>query len=92
MVAGSGIGLLVSVWKAVANEGRCLLVEVACLAIAFILLLVWSCFALAQTLLPLGRVGGEATWYLLNVLPVGLVLVTWTVLNAPGVFNYEVAS
>ncbi|KAJ2086410.1 hypothetical protein GGI09_006696 [Coemansia sp. S100] len=92
MVAGSGIGLLVSVWKAVVNEGRCLLVEVACLVIAFILLLVWSCFALAQTLLPLGRVGGEATWYLLNVLPVGLVLVTWTVLNAPGVFNYEVAS
>ncbi|KAJ2755363.1 hypothetical protein GGI19_001715 [Coemansia pectinata] len=89
-LAGAGIGFLVTVWKAVVNEGRCLLVEVGCLAMAFVLLLVWSSYALAQAKLPLGQTGGEVAWYLLNVLPLGLVLVTWTVLNAPRVFNYEV--
>ncbi|KAJ2819135.1 hypothetical protein GGI24_004882 [Coemansia furcata] len=89
VVAGAGIGLLVALWKGAVNKGCCLLVEVVSLAAAFALLLVWSSFALAQATMPLHRTGGEVTWYLLNAMPLGLVLVLWTVVNAPRVFNYQ---
>ncbi|KAJ2889817.1 Cell division control protein 3, partial [Coemansia aciculifera] len=48
-------------------------------------------YALAQTKLPLTFVvnRSEVMWYLLNVLPLGLVPIMWTVLNAPRVFNYD---
>ncbi|KAJ2386646.1 Cell division control protein 3 [Coemansia sp. RSA 2611] len=91
-LCGAGIGVLATVWKALVNQGRCIAVEVVCLLSAFALLLVWSSFALAQARLPLGgAVGSEVAWYLLNVLPLGLVLVLWTVVNAPRVFCYEEA-
>ncbi|KAJ1668028.1 hypothetical protein GGF38_002731 [Coemansia sp. RSA 25] len=90
-LAVAGIGLLVTGWKAATCQGRSILAEVLGLLAAFALLCLWSCFALAQTKAPLSAVANssEIMWYLLNVLPLGLVLVVWTVLNAPRVFSYE---
>ncbi|KAJ1956144.1 hypothetical protein GGI12_005384, partial [Dipsacomyces acuminosporus] len=87
----SVIGLLVTVFKAVTDTGREILVEMVNLAVPFTLLALWASFALAQTKLPLSNVANtsEIMWYLLNPLPLGLILLVWTVFNAPRVFSYD---
>ncbi|KAJ1934781.1 hypothetical protein FBU59_005588, partial [Linderina macrospora] len=52
-LAISGIGLLVTIWKAVADTGREIIVEMINLAVPFTLLALWASFAMAQTKLPL---------------------------------------
>ncbi|KAI8321032.1 hypothetical protein GQ54DRAFT_298235 [Martensiomyces pterosporus] len=87
----SGIGLLVTVWKAVSDTGREILVEMVSLAAPFTLLALWASFALAQAKLPLENVAStsEVMWYVLNPLPLALVLVVWTLFNAPRVFSFD---
>ncbi|KAJ2745600.1 hypothetical protein GGI20_002035 [Coemansia sp. BCRC 34301] len=91
-VAVAAIGLLVTTWKAATTQSHTdIIVPVVSLVSAFAALCVWSSFALAQTKLPLTFTvnRSETMWYLLNVLPLGLVLVVWTVLNAPRAFNFD---
>ncbi|KAJ2469081.1 hypothetical protein EV174_006247 [Coemansia sp. RSA 2320] len=88
-LAASAIGLLVAAWKAATSESATA-AEAAGLGGAFALLTAWGCFALAQTKMPLDAVANrsEAAWFLLNVLPLALVLLLWTLVNAPRVFAY----
>ncbi|KAJ1727123.1 hypothetical protein LPJ61_004748 [Coemansia biformis] len=85
----SGLGLLVAVWKAATNAPH-ITAEAVALAGPFGLLSAWASFALAQAELPPTSVAStsEAAFYLLGVLPLGLVLLLWVALNAPRLFSH----
>ncbi|PIA14367.1 hypothetical protein COEREDRAFT_10409 [Coemansia reversa NRRL 1564] len=84
------IGLLVSLWKAATNTLH-MIAETICMFSGFGLLCIWASFVLAQTKLPPANVTGtsEVAFYLLGMLPLGLLLLVWVALNAPRLFSYE---
>ncbi|KAJ2552712.1 hypothetical protein EV175_003208 [Coemansia sp. RSA 1933] len=87
VLAAAGLGLLVVLWTA-ATQAMVAPLELVSLALPFAMLCVWGAFSLAQTKLPLDTPANtsEVAWYLLNVLPLALVLVLWIVANAPRFF------
>ncbi|KAJ2797333.1 hypothetical protein H4R20_005220, partial [Coemansia guatemalensis] len=86
----SAIGLLVSLWKAVTSTLQ-MIAETVCMLSAFGLLCIWASFVLAQAKLPPANVTGtsEVAFYLLGMLPLGLILLVWVALNAPRLFSYQ---
>ncbi|KAJ2774730.1 hypothetical protein IWQ57_000688 [Coemansia nantahalensis] len=89
-LAYSGLGLLVTAWKATASAPR-VSAEAAALAGPFAMLSVWASFMLAQAKLPATSAASssEAAFYLLGVLPLGLALLLWVALNAPRLFSHK---
>ncbi|KAJ2847828.1 hypothetical protein IWW36_003650 [Coemansia brasiliensis] len=85
-----GIGLLVAAWKSATTVVQPMAAEALGLVLPFALQTVWASFSLAQAKLPLDNVANrsEVAFYLLNVLPLGLVLVLWTLINAPRLFSF----
>ncbi|KAJ1663408.1 hypothetical protein IW140_005027 [Coemansia sp. RSA 1813] len=88
VLAASGLGLLVTLWTASTTQSVMAPLELASLAVPFGMLCVWAAYALAQAKMPLDSVANtsEVAWYLLNVLPLAMVLVLWVVSNAPRFF------
>ncbi|KAJ2159830.1 hypothetical protein GGF46_002721 [Coemansia sp. RSA 552] len=88
-LGGSICGLVSTAWKA-GSAARHMGTEVAALALPFALLSIWGAHALAQVKLPLRNVANssELAFYLLSVLPPGLVLVVWLGLNVPRRFSF----
>ncbi|KAJ2758960.1 hypothetical protein H4S06_002459 [Coemansia sp. BCRC 34490] len=93
VLAASGGGLLVTLWAAATAAPSVLAMpmtplELTSLAAPFGMLCVWASYALVQAKLPLESVANtsEVAWYLLNVLPLALVLFLWVVVNAPRFF------
>ncbi|KAJ1798842.1 hypothetical protein LPJ59_002239 [Coemansia sp. RSA 2399] len=87
VLAASGLGLLVALWTA-ATQSMAAPLELLSLAVPFAMLCVWAAYALAQAKLPLDSLANtsEVAWYLLNALPLALVLILWVVANAPRFF------
>ncbi|KAJ2571654.1 hypothetical protein GGH19_004867 [Coemansia sp. RSA 1807] len=93
-LGASGAGLAVTAWTAASNMQQRMKIETAILALPYALLCVWASFALAQVKLPLQNVANtsEVVFYVLNLLPLALVLITWTVSNAPRRFTFDLPS
>ncbi|KAJ2122144.1 hypothetical protein IW147_003648 [Coemansia sp. RSA 720] len=93
-LGAGGAGLAVTAWTAAMNVQQRMGVETAILALPYALLCVWASFALAQAKLPLQNVANtsEVVFYVLNLLPLALVLITWTVSNAPRRFTFDLPS
>ncbi|KAJ2448320.1 hypothetical protein EV183_005498 [Coemansia sp. RSA 2336] len=89
-LGGSGLGLLVAAWQSAAVVVQPMVMEPLGLVLPFALQAIWASFALAQAKLPLSNIANrsEIAFYLLNVLPLGLVLALWTVINAPRLFSF----
>ncbi|KAJ2713654.1 hypothetical protein H4R19_002136 [Coemansia spiralis] len=88
-LAASGLGLLVTAWKAATTEPR-ITAEAAALAGPFAMVAVWASFVLAQAKMPPTSTAStsETAYYLLDVLPLGLALLLWLALNAPRLFGF----
>ncbi|KAJ2658541.1 hypothetical protein IW148_004664 [Coemansia sp. RSA 1199] len=93
-LGAGGAGLAVTAWTAAMNVQQRMGIETAILALPYALLCVWASFALAQAKLPLQNVANtsEVVFYVLNLLPLALVLITWTVSNAPRRFTFDLPS
>ncbi|KAJ2401009.1 hypothetical protein GGI23_001676 [Coemansia sp. RSA 2559] len=87
VLAASALGLLVALWAA-ATQPMAAPLELLSLAMPFAMLCAWAAYALAQAKLPLDSLANtsEIAWYLLNALPLALVLILWVVANAPRFF------
>ncbi|KAI9502653.1 hypothetical protein GGI25_003508 [Coemansia spiralis] len=86
----SSVGLLVTLWTVATTTTATTVPEALGLAVPFAMLAVWSGYALAQAKQPLQAAANtsEVMWYLLDILPLALLLVVWVVLNAPRVFAF----